>query len=84
MGAPRLNELPAEHETNDVLSYADAIETLRDSNRRRASNAIRGAYIIPLPRKKPEPYATVEMDYAGDFSDHKDPVQYTLDVLGFN
>jgi len=87
MGAPRL-ERQELSEHADVISYAEAIALLQENTRRRllanAHRRSRGAYIVNHP-KMDEPYATVELDYAGNFSmnDDKDPAQYALDVLGY-
>lgn len=72
------------YEHADVPSYADVIGLLRQRSRERVTNGMRMMLprngILPHP-KKDEPYATVELDYAGDFGDGKDPAEYALRML---
>lgn len=84
MGVHRLrpaDEQPVEND--EITSYADIVWIVRSGARARMRLATRahGAYTIPHPKNK-DAYATVELTYAGDFRDTKDPFAYVLASLG--
>lgn len=85
MGAPKLSTTADAHEDVEIPTYAAVVDMLRQENARRYRSNLGRAYTVRLPRQtpKPQPYATVELDYVGDFRNDKDPFSYALRVLGW-
>lgn len=86
MGVPRYERPDGRDDDVDIISYTEAIELVRRNARRKTYGTVRTHvprdYVIPHP-KKDEPYATVQLDYLGDFGDDKDPAEYALRMVGF-
>lgn len=85
MGVRKLNERLAEEDSGEILSFADAVGLVRSGSRQRTQKTVARPYTIPMPSRKPEPYATVELDYVGDFREEgKDPYSYVLSSLNLH
>ncbi len=73
-------EQPTERD-EQILSCPGVAEEVRDEARQKLQRTTQRMYTIPFPHKD---YATIELDYRGNFSDAKEHGQYELDMLGWN
>lgn len=79
MNTVRKTSEPLEEER--IVPYREAVSWIIESNRRRTRDAAPRILRFPHTPPKDEPYATIEMDYEGDFSPTKDPFEYVLHQL---